>query len=130
MLDFGSSSEGSISGSINEDLDSDYVPDELDDGKYSDSPEDELWLCRFEISIEIMRYRSFNITIYRLLSEESSRNRLYFILLDEESDSDDDDDGEEENDDELDDDKLFEKEFRLHKRNYYITKMHYPEMTK
>lgn len=69
MLDFGSSSEGSISESDNANVDSD-VPYELEG-----SDEDE-------------------------------------------------------NDDELDDDELFEKEFRLHKRNYYITKMHYPEMTK
>lgn len=32
-------------------------------------------------------------------------------------------------DDDLDDDELFEKEFRLHKRNYYMSKMNYPEMT-
>lgn len=32
-------------------------------------------------------------------------------------------------DDDLDDDQLFEKEFAMHKRNYYITKMKYPEMT-
>lgn len=68
MLDFGSSSEESISESDNEHIDSDYVPDELDE---------------------------FG-----------------------------------ENDGELDDDELFEKEFRLHKRNYYINKMNYPEMTK
>lgn len=67
MLDFGSSSEGSISESDNGNVDSDYVPYELE--------------------------------------------------------------GSDEDDDDLDDDELFEKEFRLHKRNYYITKMHYPEMT-
>lgn len=70
MLDFGSSSEGSISESDNENLDSDYVPDDLDES------------------------------------------------------------GENDDDEELDDDELFEKEFRLHKRNYYITKMNYPEMTR
>lgn len=32
-------------------------------------------------------------------------------------------------DDDLDDDQLFEREFALHKRNYYITKMKYPEVT-
>lgn len=73
LLDFGSSSDGSIYESDNENVDSDYVFEEL---------------------------------------EESGKK----------------DDGE--NDDDLDDDELFEKEFRLHKRNYYISKMHYPEMTK
>lgn len=29
----------------------------------------------------------------------------------------------------LSDDELFEREFTLHKRNYYITKLKYPEMT-
>lgn len=32
-------------------------------------------------------------------------------------------------DDDLDNDQLFEKEFAMHKRNYYITKMKYPEVT-
>lgn len=32
-------------------------------------------------------------------------------------------------DDDLDDYELFEKEFSMHKRNYYITKMKYPELT-
>lgn len=32
-------------------------------------------------------------------------------------------------DDELSDDELFEKEFTLHKRDYYINKLKYPEMT-
>lgn len=73
MLDFGSSSEGSISESDNENVDSDFGRDEL---------------------------------------EESGEN------------------DEDEDDDDLDDDELFEKEFRLHKRNYYISKMNYPEMTK
>lgn len=30
---------------------------------------------------------------------------------------------------ELSDDELFEREFTLHKRDYYINKMKYPEMT-
>lgn len=34
-----------------------------------------------------------------------------------------------EEDDELSDDELFEKEFTLHKRDYYINKLKYPEMT-
>lgn len=32
-------------------------------------------------------------------------------------------------DDDLTNDQLFEKEFAQHKRNYYITKMKYPEVT-
>lgn len=36
---------------------------------------------------------------------------------------------EEDYDEEEDDNELFEKEFRLHKRNYYINKLKYPEMT-
>lgn len=32
-------------------------------------------------------------------------------------------------DEDLSDDELFEKEFLIHKRDYYITKMKYPEMT-
>lgn len=36
---------------------------------------------------------------------------------------------EEEDDEELSDDELFEKEFTLHKRDYYINKLKYPEMT-
>lgn len=34
-----------------------------------------------------------------------------------------------EEEEELSDDELFEKEFTLHKRDYYINKMKYPEMT-
>ncbi|XP_031621171.1 5'-3' exoribonuclease 1 [Contarinia nasturtii] len=34
-----------------------------------------------------------------------------------------------EEEDELSDDELFEKEFKLHKRDYYINKLKYPEMT-
>lgn len=30
---------------------------------------------------------------------------------------------------EFSDEELFEKEFALHKRNYYINKLKYPEMT-
>lgn len=30
----------------------------------------------------------------------------------------------------LSEDELFEKEFQLHKRNYYINKLKYPEVTK
>lgn len=33
------------------------------------------------------------------------------------------------NESDLSDDELFEREFKLHKRNYYITKLKYPEMT-
>lgn len=55
--------------------------------------------------------------------------------------SDDDIDGEEKLDDklkngdedasdeDLNDDELFEREFLIHKRNYYIEKLKYPEMT-
>lgn len=32
-------------------------------------------------------------------------------------------------DDLSDDEAMLEKEFRMHKRNYYITKLNYPEMT-
>lgn len=35
----------------------------------------------------------------------------------------------EDEEEELSDDELFEKEFTLHKRDYYINKMKYPEMT-
>lgn len=35
-----------------------------------------------------------------------------------------------EEEDELSDEELFEKEFALHKRDYYINKLKYPEMTK
>lgn len=31
--------------------------------------------------------------------------------------------------DDLSDDELFEKDFASHKRNYYISKMKYPELT-
>lgn len=34
-----------------------------------------------------------------------------------------------EEEEELSDEELFEKEFSLHKRDYYINKMKYPEMT-
>lgn len=37
---------------------------------------------------------------------------------------------EDDDDEELSDEELFEKEFTLHKRDYYITKLKYPEMTK
>lgn len=37
--------------------------------------------------------------------------------------------GMDEEDEELSDDELFEREFTLHKRDYYINKMKYPEMT-
>lgn len=33
-------------------------------------------------------------------------------------------------DPELSDEELFEQEFLVHKRDYYITKLKYPEMTK
>lgn len=36
---------------------------------------------------------------------------------------------EEEEEEDLSDDELFEREFTLHKRDYYINKMKYPEMT-
>lgn len=36
----------------------------------------------------------------------------------------------EEDDPELSDDELFEQEFSTHKRDYYINKLKYPEMTK
>lgn len=36
---------------------------------------------------------------------------------------------EEEEDEDLSDDELFEREFTLHKRDYYINKLKYPEMT-
>lgn len=34
-----------------------------------------------------------------------------------------------EEEEEVSDEELFEREFNLHKRDYYITKMKYPEMT-
>lgn len=34
-----------------------------------------------------------------------------------------------EEEEELSDDELFEREFTLHKRDYYINKLKYPEMT-
>lgn len=34
-----------------------------------------------------------------------------------------------EEEEDLSDDELFEKEFTLHKRDYYINKLKYPEMT-
>lgn len=37
--------------------------------------------------------------------------------------------GMEEEDEELSDDELFEREFTLHKRDYYINKLKYEEMT-
>lgn len=55
--------------------------------------------------------------------------------------SDEDTDGEEKlgdklvngdedaSDEDLSDDELFEREFLIHKRNYYIEKLKYPEMT-
>lgn len=36
---------------------------------------------------------------------------------------------EEEEEEDLSDDELFEREFTLHKRDYYINKLKYPEMT-
>lgn len=37
--------------------------------------------------------------------------------------------GESDTESDLSDDELFEREFKLHKRDYYITKLKYPEMT-
>lgn len=54
---------------------------------------------------------------------------------DEESDGDEKRDAADTNgaedlsDEDLSDDELFEREFLIHKRNYYIEKMKYPEMT-
>lgn len=53
--------------------------------------------------------------------ESSSENQMMFGNQDEKDFEDDDED--------LTDDELFEKEFLLHKRNYYINKMKYSEMT-
>lgn len=50
--------------------------------------------------------------------------------LGSESSDDNDSSAHEENLKELNDDELFELEFATHKRDYYINKLKYPEMTK
>lgn len=53
-------------------------------------------------------------------------------MMDLGSDSSDENDSSLHEDDlnELNDDELFELEFATHKRDYYINKLKYPEMTK